>query len=99
MRAPKVSACRLLAIIARSDQPFSTSGVGSKADIDGPLLTQFSFVSTRPRARFVLVAPARSLARPSAPGPARRAFLQEGAHALGAVLGGEGAGQDAALLF
>ena len=29
----------VMAIIARSDQPFSTSGVGSKADIDGPLLT------------------------------------------------------------
>jgi hypothetical protein len=29
----------MFAIIAGSDQPFGTSGVGSKADIDGPLLT------------------------------------------------------------
>ncbi len=53
--------------IARSDQPFSTSGVGSKADIGGLLLTQFSFVSTRPGAGFVLVAPAAPARAPQRP--------------------------------
>ncbi len=43
----------ILAIIARSDQPSSTSVVGSEADIGGPAFTQFSFVSMRPR--FLLV--------------------------------------------
>ncbi len=38
----------LLAIIARSDKSSAASRVGSKADIGGPPLAQFSFVSPRP---------------------------------------------------
>ncbi len=53
MNMPLPSAVSLLmTIITRSDRPFGTSGVGSEADIDGPLRTQFSFVNTRPVARF-----------------------------------------------
>jgi hypothetical protein len=38
--------CRLVAIIARSDRPSGRSGVNSKANIGGPPLTQFSFMSS-----------------------------------------------------
>ncbi len=38
----------LVALMAGSDQPTGTSGVGSKADIGGPPLNQFSFVNPRP---------------------------------------------------
>ena len=39
---------QLSAIIAGSDQSICTTGVGSKVDIGGPPLTQFSFVKSGP---------------------------------------------------